>query len=93
MSQSKRSAPAKNFEERLRRLEELSSLMKEGKISLEDAAKHFEEGIRLARTLEKELSKIERKIEILVNAPETEEEKPELELFPELDAGNEKDPG
>jgi exodeoxyribonuclease VII small subunit len=85
MPQSKKSAGTKNFEDRLKRLEDLSALLKEGKISLEEAAKYFEEGISLARGLEKDLGKIERKIEILMNSPETEAEKPELELFPELD--------
>ena len=75
----------KNFEERLQRLEELSSLLKEGKTSLEEATGFFEEGIRLARGLEKDLSRIERRIEILVNEPDGEDGKPELELFPELD--------
>lgn len=84
MPPSKKSPSSKNFEQRLERLEELVALMKEGKISLEDAAKHFEEGIRLAKGLEKDLSKIERKIEILINSPETEEDTPELGLFPEF---------
>ncbi len=75
----------KNFEERLKRLEELSALLKEGKTSLEEATGFFEEGIRLARGLEKDLSRIERRIEMLVNEPTEEDDKPELELFPELD--------
>lgn len=72
------------FEDRLRRLEELSSSMKEGDLPLEDAVKTFEEGVRLARGLEKDLSRIERRIEILINNPEAEDSKPELGLFPEL---------
>lgn len=40
--------------------------------------------MRLAKQLEKELSKVERKVEILVNEPEEEGEEPVLELFPEL---------
>jgi len=89
MPQSKKQTGPGNFETRLKRLEELSSLMKEGNIPLEEAVKHFEEGIRLARGLEKDLSKIERKIEILVNTPDAEDEKPELELFPEFNADGE----
>ncbi len=91
MPQSKKSAPGKSFEERLGRLEEISALMKEGKISLEDAVRHFDEGIRLAASLEKDLSRIERRIEILVNAPEADDEKPELELFPDLETGEGKE--
>jgi len=76
----------KKFDERLDRLEELSESIKDGNIPLEDAMKLFEEGIKLAKGLEKELDKIERKVEILVNQPEKEEDTPELELFPELDS-------
>jgi exodeoxyribonuclease VII small subunit len=74
----------KNFEQRLERLEEISNKINEGKIRLEEAISLFEEGIKLAHSLEKDLSKVERKIEILVNEPETPEEEPNLELFPEL---------
>ena len=83
MPQSKKSSPPKTFEERLRRLEEISTLMREGSCTLEEAAAFFEEGIRLAKSLEKDLSRIERKIEILVNTPNSPEESPELELFPD----------
>jgi exodeoxyribonuclease VII small subunit len=77
----------KSFEERFARLEELSEKIKEGNIPLEEAMTLFEEGMKLSRTLEKELSKIERKVEILINNPRTAEEKPKMELFPELDEG------
>ena len=81
----------KNFEQRLARLEELAHAISGGDIELEDAVKMFEEGIKLARGLEKDLSRVERRIEILVNQPETEDEKPTLELFPELSEGEGKD--
>ena len=90
MPQSKKSETkggardAPDFEKRLRRLEEISSSLKDGDLPLEEALKKFEEGVRLAKALEKELSRIERRIEILVNNPEADEEKPEMELFPEL---------
>ena len=74
----------KSFEERLQELEEVGERIREGKISLDDAVKEFERGIRLAKSLEKDLARIERKIEVLVNAPEEPDEKPVLELFPEL---------
>lgn len=78
----------KKFEERLSELEELNEKMKEGEIPLDEAVGLFERGIKLAKGLEKDLSKIERKIEILVNEPESPEEKPNLELF-----GDETDTG
>ncbi len=79
----------KSFEERLSRLEELAEKIRDEETGLEDATKCFEEGVKLARSLEKDLSRIERKIEVLVNDPGEEGEKPVLELFPELNAGNE----
>ncbi len=74
----------KSFEERLARLEEINNTISEGAVPLEEAVARFEEGIRIAKSLEKELAKIERKIEILVNSPESETEAPHLELFPDL---------
>ncbi len=74
----------KSFEERLGRLELLSQKLKDGGCSLEEAVAMFEEGIQLARSLEKELSRIERRIEIMVNEPEKKGEEPALELFPDL---------
>lgn len=75
----------KSFEERLSRLESLNDRMKEGDVPLDEAVRLFEEGIKLAKGLEKELSKIERRVEILVNEPESgKQEEPNLELFSEL---------
>lgn len=75
----------KNFEERLEDLEELNEKMKTGNIALEEAVKIFEEGIKLAKSLEKDLAKVERKIEILVNKPEKESDEPNFELFEGVD--------
>jgi exodeoxyribonuclease VII small subunit len=72
------------FEERLARLEELSERIRTGDLGLDEAVRTFEEGMRLAKQLEKELSKVERKVEILVNEPDEPGEEPVLELFPEL---------
>ena len=91
--ETKKNIPAnKTFEERLERLEELGEEIRKNDIPLDDAIKAFEEGIKLARTLEKDLEKIESRIEILMNGAEAaaddgEEnaagagEKPELGLF------------
>ncbi len=81
----------KSFEERLSRLEEISEKIKDGNIPLEEAVSLFEEGIKLAKTLEKDLARVERKIEILINQPENPEDTPVLELFPEL--SNEQENG
>ena len=75
----------KNFEQRLQRLEELGSEIKKSDIKLEDALKMFEEGITLAKGMEKELDKIEGKIQQLMNQPTLPQEKVELDLFSSLD--------
>lgn len=72
----------KNFEERLQKLETLGEKIRGADIPLEDALKAFEEGIKLARSLEKDLEKIESRIELLLNAPDSKpEDNPEMELF------------
>ncbi|MDR0583740.1 MAG: exodeoxyribonuclease VII small subunit [Treponema sp.] len=71
-----------NFEKRLERLEELGEQIRKTDIPLDEALKAFEEGIRLARTLEKDLEKVESRVEILMNsAGAPPEDSPELELF------------
>ena len=45
----------KKFEERLARLEEISEKIKSADLPLEDALAAFEEGIKLAKTLEKDI--------------------------------------
>ena len=74
----------KNFEERLKALEEIAEKMREGNIPLDEAVSLFEKGTTLARGLEKDLAKIEKKIEILAKEPENPEDEPSLELFPDM---------
>ena len=88
MAKAKKTSAAgtkKTFEERLERLEELGDEIRKTDIPLDDAIKAFEEGIKLARALEKDLEKVESRIEILMNgadAPDADtEESPELDLF------------
>ena len=72
----------KNFEDRLEKLEKLGDTIRRTDVPLEDAIKAFEEGIKLARSLEKDLEKIDSRIEQLLNAPEAKaQENPELDLF------------
>jgi len=76
----------KNFEERLSRLEELGEKIKKPEISLEEALRSFEEGIKLAKTLEKDLEKAESRIEILMNGNDVKSDNtPKFELFEEED--------
>ena len=77
-----KSGQMKNFEERLERLEVLGEKIRKTDIPLDEAIKAFEEGIKLARTLELDLEKIESRIEILMNSADAPaDEAPELELF------------
>jgi len=75
----------KKFEERLGRLEELAEMMKDGDLPLEEAVAVFEEGIKLSKGLERDLDRIQGKVEILLNQGEAAEgqegDKPELGLF------------
>lgn len=74
-----------NFEENLSKLEGLTQDIKRSDISLEDALKDFEEGIKIAKTLEKEIDRIEGKIQILMNQPSKESDlHAELDLFSEV---------
>ncbi len=74
----------KNFEERLEKLEALGQKIRQNEVPLDEALKAFEEGVRLAKSLEKDLEKIESRIEVLMNGPNApEDETPELELFDE----------
>ncbi|SEP75475.1 Exodeoxyribonuclease VII small subunit [Treponema bryantii] len=71
------------FEENLEKLEKLTSDIKRSDISLEDALKDFEEGIKLASGMEKQLDEIEGKIQILMNEPQpvSKDNPPQLDLF------------
>ena len=72
-----------SFEENLEKLEKLTADIRRTDISLEDALKDFEEGIKLASGMEKELDKIEGKIQILMNEPipMKKDNPPQMELF------------
>jgi exodeoxyribonuclease VII small subunit len=64
----------------------LGEKIRQSDVPLDEALKAFEEGIKLARTLEKDLDKVESRIEILLNDTEApKDENPELELFDEED--------
>lgn len=76
----------KDFETRLERLETIAGQLRDGSIPIDEASSLFEEGVKLARTLEGELQHLERRIEILANDPleDGDTAPPTLELFPEL---------
>ena len=70
-----------SFEEKLERLQILSDEIKNPGTGLEEALSIFEEGIALAKSIEKELSRIENRIQVLINNPKEPDEIPELDLF------------
>jgi len=71
----------KKFEERLGRLEELAEKMRDQNLPLEEAVAVFEEGIKLAKSLERDFDRIQGKVEMLLKEPGSPDEKPELGLF------------
>ena len=73
------------FEERLQRLEQIGEALRRGNEPIDQAMELFEEGVQLAKTLERELSKIDRRIEIVVSDPDQGDSPPVLEPF--ADAG------
>jgi exodeoxyribonuclease VII small subunit len=70
------------FEKDLESLESIVGALEEGGLSLDDALKQFESGIKLARRCEKALSEAEKKIEILTQNADGELE---AEPFDESD--------
>lgn len=83
-----------DFDAKLKRLESLASEIKAPDITLEAAFKCFEEGMRLAKSMEKTLDETEGKVERLMNAEDLSEEErrpkagraaatPEIGLFDE----------
>ena len=56
-----------DFEASLRRLEEIVSEMEDGKLSLEESMKRFEEGSKLANFCNSKLIETEQRVEILLN--------------------------
>jgi exodeoxyribonuclease VII small subunit len=82
----------KRFEERLERLEELADRIKEPDLPLEEAVAVFEEGIKLSKGLERDLNRIQGKVEVLLGTTTDAEgeEKPELDLFDDDDEDEDK---
>ena len=54
------------FEEGLKRLEEIVSILDEGQAPLDTALDLFKEGLLLTKDLSKRLDEIEKKVEILI---------------------------
>ena len=67
MTETKRS-----FEDRLQDVQEIITRIEEGKLSLEDSVKQFEEGMKTLSALEEELKEINRRLTVLQDGKEQE---------------------
>lgn len=56
-----------DFEKKLARLEEIVAKMEAGDLSLEDSLKSFEEGVKLSRECNSQLSQAEQKVKLLLS--------------------------
>lgn len=68
-----------SFEKKLTRLEEIVQKMEAGEMSLDESLKLFEEGVKLSRDCNKELTEAEQKVKKLVGVDANGE--PVLEDF------------
>ncbi len=66
---TKEAAPA-NFEAQLASLERIVRELERGDLPLERSLELFEEGVRLSRECQERLNEAERRIEVLLRAPD-----------------------
>ncbi len=55
-----------NFEESLKRLEEIVNILEQGNIPLEESITLFEEGLKLSKKCSEKITKIEEKVQIIL---------------------------
>ena len=67
MTEDKRS-----FEDRLQDVQEIISRIEEGKLSLEESVKQFEEGMKTLSALDEELKDMNRRLTVLQDGREQE---------------------
>ena len=60
------------FEERLQAVQDIITRIEEGKLSLEDSMKQFEEGMKTLSALEEELKDMNRRLTVLQDGREQE---------------------
>lgn len=59
-----------SYEEMLRRLDKIVTIMESSELTLDDSISNYEEGMKLCNSLYKELSQAESKIQILTEQGE-----------------------
>lgn len=73
-----------SFEDNLSRLEGIVEQLESGELSLDDAMKAFEKGIKLTRDCQESLSQAEQKVQVLMEKNGTETLEP-LESDPDTE--------
>jgi len=63
-----------SFENDVQRMEEITGKLRNNGTTLDEAITLFEEGVKIAARVESGLSKIERKVEILLTPPDSSDE-------------------
>ena len=63
---AKKDQSEKNFEEALKRLEDVLESLEHGNLNLEESVQAFEEGVKLVRFCHDKLDEVERRVELLV---------------------------
>lgn len=56
-----------NFEEAMKKLEQITAELEKGDLSLDESVKKFEEGLKLSKECNKILEDSEKRINILIN--------------------------
>jgi len=64
-TQVKKAPPAPNFEEAMKRLDEIVELMESPEMPLEDLIARYEEGMKLVKICQERLAAAEKRIEII----------------------------
>ena len=64
-NQVKKPAPEANFEQAMKRLEEIVEQMESGELPLEDLIVRYEEGMKLVKVCQERLASAEQRIEII----------------------------
>ena len=64
----------KTYEEAIVRLEEIISLLENENVSLEEAIKLFDEGLKLSQQCEKQLNEFDEKLRVLLKGAEKDDE-------------------
>ena len=64
-NQAKKSAPEANFEQAMKRLEEIVEQMESGDLPLEQLIVRYEEGMKLVKVCQERLASAEKRIEVI----------------------------